>query len=136
MIRGRIFRYSKEAMENDDFTGIQYLRTRRLDAVIFVQDYVQLVFKGARFTAFLCPTVRNTDDKFDPSTAGYRDALCNQINKVVIDAYKIQGEKLVLEFDDRSVLEVSLKPENQIGPEAAMLSDAKGRLSVWRAGED
>jgi hypothetical protein len=48
----------------------------------------------------------------------------------------VPGERLVIQFEDRTELQISLKAEDQIGPEAAMLSHAKQRISVWRFGDE
>ena len=108
------------------------LKNRHLAAVTFVRDYVQLDFDGPRFTSFLYPILNAESGLFSISELGYRDALCGQISKKVIDAYKVRGEKLVIQFEDHAALEISLRERDQVGPEAAMLVDSKKRTSVWR----
>jgi hypothetical protein len=117
---------------NQQNESLSDLKNRRLGAVTFVQDYLRLDFDGPRLTAYLCPTIKTKTVELNLSTAGYRDALCRQIGKKVNDAYKVRGEKLVIQFEDQVVLEISLREEDQVGPEAAMLVDANERISVWR----
>ena len=120
-------------MENDQQNeSLSDLKNRQLGAVTFVQDYLQLYFDGPRFTAYLFPTLKTKTAELNISTPGYRDALCRQIGKKVNDAYKVRGEKLVIQFEDQVVFEISLRQEDQVGPEAAMVVDANERISVWR----
>jgi hypothetical protein len=93
-------------------------------------------FSPAMFTAHFYPTVRTPAGDFDILTPGYRDAFCAQIAKVVTDAYRLPGEKLVIEFEDDSLVEVSLTVEDQSEPEAATFFDSKKGFMVWRFGED
>jgi hypothetical protein len=111
------------------------LKNRRLSAVTFVQNYVQLEFDGLRLTAFLWPILKTGGAQKDVSTPGYRDLLCSHIGELVSNAYTVPGTKLVIEFEDGTMAEISLSPDDQVGPEAAMLSDSKKPISVWRAGD-
>lgn len=118
--------------------SIDFLRGKRLGAVVFVADYLQLDFHEARFTSFLWPILGTRCGRLEISTPGYRDLLCTQIGNSVLNAYKVPKTKLLIEFEELKI-EISLKLEEQVGPEAAMLSylwESKQRLAVWRAADE
>lgn len=105
----------------------------QLSAVVFVQDYVQLQFGGPALTltAFTLPKVKVGDTEVEYGKSGYRDALCSCISKIVSNAFAIEGEEIGVEFEDGSVITISLEAEDYRGPEAAMFSNSNNELSVW-----
>jgi hypothetical protein len=106
---------------------------RRLSAVVFVEDYVQFHFEEPTtvLTAITMPTVTTSQHEFGQHASGYRDALCDLIDKRVRAASVIEGAELRLEMEDGAVLTVSLKPEEARGPESATFSRGPGDLWVW-----
>jgi hypothetical protein len=101
-----------------------------LTSVIFVMDYVQLDFDGPRLTAVTLPTVEVEGVRLKFGQPGYRDALCERIEHTVVRADAIADESLRIEFDDRSVIGVSLRPEDYRAAEAALLR-ADSKLAIW-----
>jgi hypothetical protein len=116
-----------------DETILKSLEGNRLSAVTFVlQDYLQLHFDGSLLNVYVWPRIRTGELALDRDTPGYRDALCRQIGKHVGAAIEEPNDKLVIQFVDGTIVEISLKEEDRNGPEAAMLQiDAGKRWNVW-----
>jgi hypothetical protein len=120
---------------------LQYLVGCDLAGVIFIRSYVQLQFDKAHAQApylsiYVWPIIKmpnkGSEKKFNINTQGYRDVLCQQINKVVIEAFEIPNDSIVIRFSDLSELIISLKEEDQTGPEALMMQAEGGKISeVW-----
>jgi hypothetical protein len=108
--------------------GVRGLVGRSLASVEFVQDYVQLHFDGPTLTAYTLPTVSSISSA--TLTSGWRDTLCEQIGSVVSKT-EVQRDHLSIAFVNGAVVEVSLKDEDYVGPEALKFSlDAN---HVWIA---
>lgn len=111
---------------------LHYLDNEQLSAVTFVQDYVQLHFDGPCLTAYVWPHILNQKGSIAPKVPGYRDALCERIGKIVVQAFEEPGERLAIVFADGVTLEVSLKEADREEPEAAMFHDQSGKSwNVW-----
>jgi hypothetical protein len=112
-----------------ELVGIQ---GEHLSAVTFVQDYVQLQFDGPTITAITRPVVRAEGAEFEFDTPGYRDQLCSFITKIVRRATVWRGDRLQLDFGERSVILVSLRPENYRAAEAVIFRDERTTdWAVW-----
>jgi hypothetical protein len=110
---------------------IQILVGTLLSSVEFVHDYVQLRFDGPCLTVnapFKIVVGKQTYPKGEP---GYRDALCERIGRSVLHAVTVYEKQIEITFDDRAGLHISLKPEDQVGPEAAVLSAQTMPTCVW-----
>jgi hypothetical protein len=90
----------------------------QLSSVEFVQDYIQLHFDGPTLTAFVLPTVQLPEKKLGFGDFGYRDELCARIGRKVVLAELVEANAITVRFDDGAVIEISLKPEDSVGPEA------------------
>jgi hypothetical protein len=104
-----------------------------LSSVIFVRDYVQLVFESdtnSILTLYSLPDVCLKGQCYRLSTAGYRDALCSFIGSQVVDAEIEKGVELLLSFEGDIEVRVSLDEADYNGPEAVMLSDGQ-QIRVW-----
>lgn len=111
---------------------LHFLENEQLSAVTFVQDYVQFHFDGPCLTAYVWPHIVNHKGSITLELPGYRDALCERIGKIVVNAFEEPGERLVIVFADDVTLEVSLKEADREGPEAAMFDDQTGKSwNVW-----
>ena len=106
------------------------LNGRQLGAVVFVQDYLQLQFDGSTLTMTTWPVVHGACE-MNYGDAGYRDALCDCIAKVVELADVIAGDRLCIVFGDGSRLVTSLKDVDRVDPEAVRLDQEDGHWSVW-----
>jgi len=89
-----------------------------LSAVTFVEDYLQLWFDGPGLNVLNPITVTTPSATVTSWQPGFRDALCNQITKIVAGVEQRPGESLTIAFEDGSSLSISLSPEDYTGPEA------------------
>lgn len=104
---------------------------RQLSAVVLVQDYVQLQFDGPTLTAITWPVVTVGSSEYEYGRPLYRDMLCERITKVVHSAFVNEGEEIRIDFNDGSVISVSLKPETYSAAEAAIFNDGPENTWVW-----
>ena len=89
-------------MSHDDSSAmLDQLRGEQLSAVTFVQDYLQLWFDGPGFNVTNPLTVRMGGSAVTSGQPGFRDALCEQIAKVVASVEVRDGEAFVIRFGDR-----------------------------------
>ena len=103
----------------------------QLSAVVFVQDYVQLQFDGPTLTAITLPVVVDNGAVYQWDTPGFRDKLCARIAKTVSAASVAEDREIRIELDDESSIIISLRPQDYVGPEAAILSHSAETLWVW-----
>jgi hypothetical protein len=116
---------------------IPVLHGEKLSAVVFVLDYHQLQFDGPYLNAYTPPAVVIGGRVITRGMEGYRDRLCEQIAKVVVDTRAKAGEDLRIEFEDGSAVTISLRDEDLIGPESALFQAGppSHEWIVWRGSE-
>ena len=102
--------------------GITGIIGEQLSSVEFVQDYVQLHFDGPILTAFVWPVVRIPGALIRVKDPGYKDALCARIGRNVRKVNFLEAVELLVEFEDDSIISVSLRLEDSVGPEAGHFS--------------
>jgi hypothetical protein len=106
-----------------------------LGSVVFVRDYVQLVFDGPRLTCFVWPMISVGGSVLGIHDAGYRDALCSLIGHSVTATTEATGQGLRVDFTLGSVV---LHPsiDEVDGPEIGMLDGFDDHAwMVWQPGE-
>jgi hypothetical protein len=97
----------------------QHVVGRRLSAVTFVLDYIQLQFDPPPTINALTPvTVRSGNRRAISGDEDFRNLLCEQIPKTVRSVSLEDGEALVLSFEDASTISLSLRKQDYVGPEA------------------
>ena len=92
----------------------------KLSAVVFVLDYHQLQFDGPSFTILNPITVTSGVSSVVVGEDQFRNRLCEQIAKIVRRVECKEGDALMIEFEDDSVISVSLKDKDNSGPEAVI----------------
>jgi hypothetical protein len=105
----------------------------KLSSVTFVMDYLQADFDGNRFTFYIWPvvTIDNTEFKFGDTS--YRDKLCTLIAKVVKHVTYIDNKELVIGFDNKDKLFLSLDPDNPDNvAEIAIFTDTNEKWYVFQ----
>jgi len=90
----------------------------QLSSVEFVQDYIQLHFDGPTLTAFVLPTLNLRGKTIRFGDPRYRDELCARIGQKVTAADLVKMVAVIVRFDDGVEVNISLKPEDSVGPEA------------------
>jgi hypothetical protein len=97
---------------------IHSIENEKLSSVTFVMDYLQLHFDGPVITLFVWPRVKFKGQELHFGQPGYRDALCDRIDRSVLTASLLDDDALVIVFEDGARFAVSLRPEDNIGSEA------------------
>jgi hypothetical protein len=117
---------------NPEKSLLTLLEGREMAAVTFLRVYIQLLFDGPYLNAYTMPQVKLNDTVFHPETPGYRDALCERVGKTVTTTREEPNKKLEIQFSDGTSIEISLKEEDRVCAEAAMLqADGGKRWNVW-----
>jgi hypothetical protein len=96
----------------------EQLRGRELNSVEFVRDYLQLRFDGPTINVMTPVVVTRSTGRSRSWDEQFRNALCEQIGKAVRSVEVVEQLRLVIAFDDRSEISISLVPEDYSGPEA------------------
>ena len=100
-------------------------------SVVFVRDYLQIVFDGSTLNLVTWPSIEVDNKKYIENTPGYRDALCKLIDKTITKAVEHQKEQLIIYFSGDALMEVSLKDEDRRAVEAVMYYRDGRLLKVW-----
>ena len=111
---------------------LKLLEGRELAAITFIRDYIQFLFDGPILNAYTLPQVTIANATLNPETPGYCDALCAQLGKTVAVADEEYNQRIFFQFCDRTVISISLRDEDRVCVEAAMLQAESGkRWNVW-----
>ena len=103
-----------------------------LTAVEFVEDFLQLRFGEPLLRLFVWPDVADPDGiSIGYGQPGYRDALCSVIGETVTTADLEEGRSLTVEFENGTVLALSLREEDLDTPEAGSFTDADGNVEEF-----
>jgi hypothetical protein len=104
----------------------------RLSSVVFVEDYLQLVFDDYVLTMFVWPEISGGGKTFKYGSEGYRDALSRLVNRRVVEAIEDPGEKISVLFSSGDILSMSLREDDRTEVEAGSFCRTKGGLFiVW-----
>jgi|HubBroStandDraft_2_1064218.scaffolds.fasta_scaffold314553_1 hypothetical protein len=103
---------------------LEQLSGRRLHAVTFILDYVQLQFDPPlTINAFARVSVRPNGEKVrGDDDDQFRNLLCAQISKVVGLVVVRDSKSFDLGFSDGSEISISLRPEDYVCPEAVAVA--------------
>jgi hypothetical protein len=101
---------------------ISTLSGEELNAVEFVQDYLQLRFETPLLTFYAWPHVLFNEYSLAYGEPEYRNALCVLIGEKVEDATLEEGDSLTLKFENDTVIALSLREEDLDGPQAGAFS--------------
>jgi len=125
----------QQVIMNSDTSSESVLQSvvgRQLSAVTFVQDYIQLQFDGALLNAYVWPTVETQGRKTTRESSNYRNVLCDQIGRNVVEVSEIGGEALVVRLEGTTTIRVSLDEQDRTSVEAALFhDDMGGTFAVW-----
>ena len=93
-----------------------------LNAVEFVQDYVQLRFETPMLIFYAWPHVLFSEYSLAYGEPEYRNALCALIGEKVEEATLEEGDSLTVKFENDTVIGLSLREEDLDGPQAGAYS--------------
>ena len=107
-------------------SGLQFCNSPRG----FFPIHIQLQFEDRGVTAINLPSVTANGETNTPGRQRYRDLLCDRIGHRVVETELIENERIWLKFDDDSTISISLRSEDSVSPEAAILY-VNERTWVW-----
>ena len=97
-----------------------------LSQVVFVHDYIQLVFQETRWSLYNRISVHRGGCTLADSDLGFADELRRLIGQRVVETSAKQGQFAAATFEGRTQVSVSLRSEDARGPEAYELGNDKG----------
>lgn len=97
-----------------------------LSEVRFVHDYVQFVLWPHTLSIYPRLKVSRGDHVLSPADSGFYDSICSLIGQKVVNVIRVEKAQLEFAFSLGTKLFVSLRPEDAVGPEIAMLSGSNG----------
>lgn len=107
--------------------NIDSLSGDRLSSVEFVHEHVQLRFEEALLTLYVWPEIADAEGiSIGFGQPSYRDALCSTIDEAVASADFNEGDALTIEFENGTVLALSLRDEDLDTPEVGSFTSADG----------
>jgi hypothetical protein len=109
---------------------LQDIVGQNLSAVVFVQDYVQLLFDGPQMNIMTPLTVGSGASVTRSEEVAFRNALCAQIAKRVASVSAERGVAVTITFSDDSTISISLKEVDYPGPEAVLVRGDRNRWTV------
>lgn len=108
-------------------TDFASLEGEELSAVEFVERFVQLRFNECLLQLYVWPDVADADGiSIAFGEPGYRDALCSLIGETATTAALDAGRSLTIEFENGTLLAMSLRDEDLDTPEAGCFTAADG----------
>jgi hypothetical protein len=120
--------------EKAGLSSLERLIGREVCSVCFVRDYIEIVFEELTLTCYTAPAILSSDSD-QPDTIGapgYRDKLCEFIGKHIQSVVEKPLE-ISVQFDDGDGFTISLRCEDAVGPEAALLHEpGAGVITVWQ----
>lgn len=93
-----------------------------LSEVRFVHEYVQFVLWPHTLSIYPQLRVSSQAHIFSASDPGFYDSICKLIGQKLVKVIRIEGVQLEFTFSNGTTFFVSLRPEDAVGPEIAMLS--------------
>jgi len=103
---------------NQQLEPFKSLIGEKLSAITFVLDYWQLQFDGPSINVLTRLEVSADGSVFRDRDDQFRNIICGQIGKIVLQVALIQPEASTVIFEDRSSISASLKWQDYRGPEA------------------
>jgi hypothetical protein len=104
-----------------DIRGIEGVE---MSSVEFAAEFVRLRFDGPALTMYSKPHLLFTEFSIAFGEPEYRNALCSLIGEQVTKASFEEGESLTIEFDNGSVVALSLREEDSEEPVAGAWSES------------
>ncbi|MEP6850586.1 MAG: hypothetical protein ABI999_17135 [Acidobacteriota bacterium] len=110
--------------------SLTVLEGKKLDAVMFVQDYLQLQLESFLVTYLSFPHVIREDHTHVFGDAEYRNRICEFIGEVVSSVTYVADQTFSLDFSGKKI-ECSLSPDVRISPEIVTIRLENGDMIVF-----
>ena len=112
-------------------SALEELVGEDLSGVTFVRDYLQFEFNPPpTLNAYTPVTIRVGDRMAKFGDESFANLAIGQINKVVRSATIEPKVALRIVFEDSSAIEISLRDEDYVGPEAINFFSRNGTIVV------
>lgn len=108
---------------------LEVLRGTRLNAIVFVLDYLQIQFETGLATFLEYPNVTLRENTYAFGDDGYRNVLCEFISDIVSSVDYKQDTSFCLNFE-KGKIHISLAPERYNLPEMVVI-DIAGKSIVF-----
>lgn len=109
---------------------LEELIGEQLSAVTFFQDYLQLWFDGPGINVMNPLTVQVGSNSVTSCQPVFRDALCEQITKIVEDVEIRDGEAFIIRFKNGPLVSVSLRNEDYTSYEAIYAHEFRDKSAI------
>jgi hypothetical protein len=106
------------------------LKNKKLSAVVFVLDYLQLQFDEAILTFREFPKVESGNRIISSEYIEYRNKICSLIGKEVSAVEYVEDDFFRLLFDDAKIC-CSINPQDYTSPEMIIFDDGNGKTIVF-----
>jgi hypothetical protein len=97
-----------------------------LNAVTFIEDYVELSFNGPKLQALTLIRFIGEGLSLNPQQPGWRDGLCSLIGQTVSNVK--MGDDFEIRFSSGGTIYISLRAEDHRGPEAMIFLTGKSDI--------
>jgi hypothetical protein len=104
--------------------------TESLSQVVYVHDYIQLVFQGESFSLYNRVGLTANDREYSQGSPGFADEITRLIGQKVSAAGASDRSKLEIHFEAGDIVRLLSGQENQNGPEAFQYNDGNGSIVV------
>jgi len=94
----------------------------RLTQVVFVHDYLQLVFDDIRLSLYAPVVITSSGKRIGHLELGHADAIVRLVGHAVTSASCDSECELALHFSNGDILNVSLQSTDAVGPETFQLN--------------
>jgi hypothetical protein len=105
----------------EDLAFLKRLEGLELCGVVFVMDYLQLLFGETVMSIFTTPIITTPDAEVAFGQSGFADAICGQISRRVNAVAIEPTERITIGFDSGAHLRIPLAPELPTSAEAVVL---------------
>jgi len=107
-----------QEIETPNYYSMHDIIGQQLSAVVFVMDYLRLMFNSDYMNVMGYPPVTVRGDAYHPGSSRYRDVLCEIITHIVVRAEARKGDAVEIVFDDDSSIYIPVRDEDYLyGPE-------------------
>ena len=112
------------------YEALQRVVGKPLLSVDFVEDYVQLEWQGSFLTAYTAPKVLEGGIEYGFESPDYRRVMHKLEGQVLSNVDVILGNKISFLFSSSTLLTVSLRDADYLGPEAVQFGGVDSLLWV------
>ena len=99
-----------------------------MSQVVFVHDYLQLVFQSATLTVYNTVSLECNDGTFTFGKTGFADAMVGLIGQRILEGNASEQHALEFSFESGATLRIARRDVLNPGPEAFMVHTDDGEI--------